>query len=82
MRIGIQIQLVDDVQQAGAAENLLRDAPHPVLQIVVHVGRDVILRHGGLLHQNQRARTGSAKAEPSSPPTPSQPTSSGIRNCM
>ena len=49
----IEIQLFDDVQQPRPAQNLLRNALHALLQIIVHVRGDVILRHGGLLHQDQ-----------------------------
>ena len=50
------MELIDDVQQVGPAQNLLRDALHPLLQIVIDVGRDVVLGHRGLFDQNQRGR--------------------------
>ena len=79
---GVKVVLVDDVQQPGAAENLLRDALHPLLQIVVDVGRDVIFRHGGLFHQNQRARLVARRQHPArAPHRRAQPRNSGIRKC-
>src|SRR5580765_7851798 len=43
------------MEQPRAAKNLLGNALQTLLQIVAHVRGDVILGHGGLLHQNQRS---------------------------
>ena len=56
------------MQKPRATENLLGDALHPLLQIIVHVGRDVILWHGGLLHQNQRGRLIARRKDPTCSP--------------
>ena len=56
---------IDDVQQVGPAQNLLRDALHPLLQVVINVRRDVVLRHAGLLDQDERGRFDTSAAAPS-----------------
>ena len=66
--LGIEIELLDDVQQTSPAQNLLRDALQAVLQIIVHVGRNVILWHGRLLDQNQCARLVARRKNPTRAP--------------
>ena len=64
VRACIKIELIDDMQEPRPAENLLSDTLQPILQVVIYVGRDVILRHGGLLHQNQGARLVARRQRP------------------
>src|SRR5208337_779670 len=64
----IQIQLVDNMQKTGTTKNLLGEVLHPRLQIFVHVRNDIILGHGWLLHQNQRARLVARRQNPARPP--------------
>src|SRR5208337_4051305 len=64
----IQIQLVDDMQQTGTTKNLLGEVLHPPLQVFVHVRHDIILGHGWLLHQNQRARLVARRQNPTRSP--------------
>ena len=80
VRAWVKIELVNDVQEPGAAENLLGNALQPILQVVVHVGRDIIFRHGGLLHQNQGARLIARRQNPARLPRPAaQARNSGIK---
>ena len=64
----IKIELIDDVQQVRPAENLLRNALHPFLQVIVDIRRDIVFRHGGLLDQNQRARLVPRRQNPTRSP--------------
>ena len=51
----VKVQIVDDQEQTRAAENLLRDALQPALQIVIHIGYHIVLWHRRLFDQNQCA---------------------------
>ena len=52
----IKMESVDDVQEAGAAEDLLCDAVQTALQVIVHVRDNVGFWHSGGVDQNQRTR--------------------------
>ncbi len=54
--LGIQTEAVDDAQQPGAAQYLLRNAVQLLLNIGVDIRNYVLLGHRGLLDQNQRPR--------------------------
>ena len=64
----IKIELIDNVQKPRPAENLLRNALQPHLQVLVDVRRHVVLGHGRLLHQNQRARLVTRRQHPARAP--------------
>ena len=77
---GVKIELIDDVQKTRPAQNLLRNALHALLQVVAHVGRDVIFGHGWLFYQNQCSLTGNVSGSTQlTAHTNAQPINSGIR---
>ena len=75
----IKIELIDNMQQSRTAQNLLGNALHPLLQVIVHIGRHVVFRHGGLFHQNQGARHVARRETQLAPHTIAQPRKSGIK---
>src|ERR1039458_4610174 len=56
------------MQKPCPTKNLLCDALHPLLQVIVHVRRNVILRHGGLLHQDKCGRLIARRKNPACTP--------------
>ena len=68
MLSGIKAELINDVQQVGPAQNLLRDALHALLQVVINIRGNVILGHRRLLDQNQRGRLVARRQHPARGP--------------
>ena len=66
--LAVEVQLVNDLEKARAAENLLGDVLDPVLQIFIDIRHDVVFWHRGLLHQDQRARLIAARQNPAGSP--------------
>ncbi len=52
----IQMQVVDDRQQTGAAQDLLGDRLQALAQIHLHIWQDIVLGNLGLLDQDHRLR--------------------------
>src|SRR5205823_9610898 len=55
--LGIQIQAFNDMQQPGAAENLLRNVLQAFLQVTGNIWHNELLRHCRLFHQNESPGT-------------------------
>src|ERR1035437_6264269 len=61
-------QLINDHQEARAAQNLLLNTGQPVLQVFIDVGLNIVLRHRRLFDQNQRARLIACRQNPAGSP--------------